>query len=65
MKKALITGGAGGLGLATAKYLVENGWIVYAADYNKDALEKINEKTLLLFRLIFRVKKALKKPLKK
>ena len=47
MKKALITGGAGGLGFATAKYLVENGWIVYAADYNKDALEKIKEKNII------------------
>lgn len=41
MKKALITGGAGGLGFATAKYLVEHGWTVYAADYNKEALDKI------------------------
>lgn len=47
MKKALITGGAGGLGLATAKYLVDRGWIVYAADYNKAALESIqNEKII-------------------
>lgn len=44
MKKALITGGAGGLGLATAQYLVSRGWTVYAADFNNEGLEKIRDK---------------------
>ena len=47
MKKVLITGGAGGLGLATAEYMTENGWQVYAADYNKEGLDKINNKKII------------------
>lgn len=47
MKKVLITGGAGGLGLATANYLVDRDWIVYAADYNKTALDCINRKNII------------------
>ncbi len=47
MKKILITGGAGGLGLATAKLFVEQGWTVYAADYNKKALDAINDKNII------------------
>ena len=40
-KTALITGATGGMGLATAKLLVKNGWTVYAADCNRDALDRI------------------------
>lgn len=47
MKKILITGGAGGLGLATAKLFVDNGWLVYAADYNQKALDEINDKNII------------------
>lgn len=41
MKKALVTGAASGLGLATAQYLIGQGWKVYALDYNEDGLRKI------------------------
>lgn len=40
-KIALITGATGGMGLVTAKRLAANGWIVYAADCNQDALKSI------------------------
>ena len=46
MKNVLITGGAGGLGLATAEYLAQRGWHVFAADYNKDALSKISHQRI-------------------
>lgn len=42
MKKALITGGTGGLGLATCRYLVTQGWQVFAADNNQSALDALN-----------------------
>lgn len=38
-KTALITGATGGLGLMTTRLLVENGWTVYAADCNREALD--------------------------
>ncbi len=38
-----ITGGAGGLGGATAKYLAEQGWQVFAADCVEEALARIGE----------------------
>lgn len=41
MKTALITGGTGGLGLATSRYLVSQGWQVFAADSNKVALDAL------------------------
>ncbi len=47
MKKVLITGGAGGLGFASAKYLADRGWLVYAADYNKDTLDSIKCKNII------------------
>ncbi|HPF87066.1 MAG TPA: SDR family NAD(P)-dependent oxidoreductase [Candidatus Limiplasma sp.] len=47
MKKALITGGGGGLGLATAKYLSDRGWTIYAADYNQEALDQIQYKNVI------------------
>jgi len=47
MKKVLITGGAGGLGLAAAEYLADRGWSVYAADYNKEALDQIQYKNVI------------------
>ncbi|CAA0119566.1 Oxidoreductase UcpA [BD1-7 clade bacterium] len=43
MKKALITGAAGGLGFATAELLVANGWHVYIADFDAKALSKLEE----------------------
>ncbi|WP_026881575.1 SDR family NAD(P)-dependent oxidoreductase [Clostridium akagii] len=46
MKKVLITGAAGGLGLVTTKYMVANGWRVYAT-YNRHGLEKIKEKNII------------------
>jgi len=47
MKKVLITGAAGGLGLAAAKFLVQKGWKVYALDCNKDELESVRNKLLI------------------
>lgn len=40
-KTAFITGGSGGLGSATTHYLLEKGWQVFAADFDKDALERM------------------------
>lgn len=42
-KRALITGGTGGLGLATAHYLVKQGWHVFTADCNQQALDKLSQ----------------------
>lgn len=47
MKKILITGGAGGLGLAATKYFSSRGWTVYAADFNETALADIGEKNVI------------------
>ena len=44
MKKVIVTGAAGGIGLATIKYLVENGYYVYAIDI-KDIEEIENVKS--------------------
>lgn len=41
-KVAVITGGASGLGLATAKRLSADGWIVVALDYNEGALAALD-----------------------
>ena len=38
-KRALVTGGARGIGLAVAKKLLENGCSVYVADWNKETLK--------------------------
>ena len=38
-----ISGGAGGLGGATARYLGERGWRVFAADFVEEALVRIGE----------------------
>jgi 3beta-hydroxy-delta5-steroid dehydrogenase/steroid delta-isomerase len=40
-KVAFITGGSGGLGGTTCRYLAERGWQVFAADFDKVALEKM------------------------
>lgn len=42
-RTAFITGGAGGLGGATARYLAERDWRVFAADFDEAALEAIGE----------------------
>lgn len=44
MKKVIVTGAAGGIGLATIKYLAENGYYVYAIDI-KDIEEIENVKS--------------------
>ena len=40
-KNALITGGSGGLGFATATLLIENGWHVYIADFKEGDLSAL------------------------
>lgn len=40
MKKALVTGGAGGIGLAIARKFVEEGWQVLTCDIDQVALDK-------------------------
>lgn len=45
MKNALITGAAGGMGFTTAKHLAENGWQVFAADLNRERLDKLAQHT--------------------
>lgn len=47
MKKVLITGAAGGLGLAAAKYFVEKGCKVYALDFNQKVLDEINDPNIV------------------
>lgn len=42
-KTAFVTGGAGGLGGSTARYLAARGWHVFAADADRDALRAIGE----------------------
>jgi NAD(P)-dependent dehydrogenase (short-subunit alcohol dehydrogenase family) len=42
-KTALITGATGGLGAATCQYLVAQGWEVVAADFDRNALAKIED----------------------
>ena len=44
---ALITGGTGGLGFATAELLVKKGWHVFVADFDQAALDKIGTHTQL------------------
>ena len=46
-KVALITGGASGLGLATAKICLSRGAYVYLCDLNKQYLKKINKHKLI------------------
>jgi len=45
LKTVFITGGAGGLGGATARFLAKRGWHVFAADFVDEALEKIGKET--------------------
>lgn len=47
MKYAFITGGAGGLGGLSARALADNGWTVFAADINREALDKINYNNII------------------
>jgi NAD(P)-dependent dehydrogenase (short-subunit alcohol dehydrogenase family) len=42
-KTVFITGGAGGLGASTARYLAGRGWQVFAADFDEAALRRIAE----------------------
>ena len=42
-KVALITGAASGLGLASAKKLLEHGAKVFLSDINQDGLDKLTE----------------------
>jgi NAD(P)-dependent dehydrogenase (short-subunit alcohol dehydrogenase family) len=42
-KSVFITGGAGGLGGATARYLAQRDWDVFAADFAEEALEVIGK----------------------
>lgn len=45
MKKSiLVTGATGGLGRATCDYLLERGWQVFAADFDKNALAALETK---------------------
>lgn len=43
MKYALFTGAAGGLGSACSLEMAKNGWIVFVADINEKALEKMGK----------------------
>ncbi len=47
MKYAFITGGAGGLGGQACDLLADNGWTVFAADINQEALNKITHKNVI------------------
>ncbi len=40
-KNVFITGGSGGLGSAATEFLVDRGWRVFAADFDRDALRKM------------------------
>lgn len=40
-KNVFITGGAGGLGVATSYYLAERGWHVFAADFDQVSLDEM------------------------
>ena len=42
-RTVFITGGAGGLGGASARHLAERGWRVFAADFDEQALAEIGE----------------------
>jgi NAD(P)-dependent dehydrogenase (short-subunit alcohol dehydrogenase family) len=42
-KTALITGATGGLGSATCHYLLQHGWHVVAADFDRTALAKLDD----------------------
>ncbi len=43
----VITGAAGGLGLAAANEAVRNGWTVFALDYNQEALDAIQTENII------------------
>ena len=53
-KKIIITGGAGGIGSATTKVLLDKGAIVGIVDYNKEKLTKLRDSiSLLEIKLLF------------
>ncbi|MFT5570987.1 MAG: meso-butanediol dehydrogenase/(S,S)-butanediol dehydrogenase/diacetyl reductase, partial [Cyclobacteriaceae bacterium] len=43
MSKIFITGGARGIGLATAKIFIEQGWEVGIFDWDREAIDKAAE----------------------
>lgn len=47
MKYALVTGAASGIGKAISEALSKKEWRVFACDYNKEALEEINNKNIV------------------
>ncbi len=47
-KNAFITGGAGGLGSATSRYLAERGWRVFAADFDEASLAEIEKESNII-----------------
>ena len=47
MKKVVITGAAGGLGKAAAKFMVRQGWKVYALDIDIEGLERLDEPQII------------------
>ena len=42
-KTALVTGGAGGLGGVTSRLLADNGWHVFVADFDDNALNEFSD----------------------
>ncbi len=65
MKYALITGGAGGLGLICGEALAYRGWTVFAADYNKDLLSKINNQNIIPLEMDVTSESSIKKGITK
>jgi NAD(P)-dependent dehydrogenase (short-subunit alcohol dehydrogenase family) len=43
MKKVVVTGAAGGLGMAAVKFMVRKGWKVYALDRDEEGLQRLDD----------------------